>query len=132
MDLANPIEVIDFNESYLSVVCKDAMSKKQIKSFRWSHGDKQACQKFWVTQKEPTFLPEEIDGRYLFAQATAPYPNKENEQEKMPSLGTIVQVSSVKEGLQRSIYHHRLPFTAFYEVGIVWEDGTKQPIDLVI
>lgn len=90
------------------------------------------AQTVWVTQKEPTFLSEEIDGRFLFNQATATYLNKGNSTEKKASLGDIVQVASVKEGLKRGIYHHHLPFSSFYERGIVWEDGKKEPIDVVL
>lgn len=87
----------------------------------------------WVTQKEPTFLPEEIDGRYLFNQATARYLNKEdNNFNKTASLGDIVQVETVREALKRDVYQYHLPFERFYKKGVIWENGTKEPFDVVI
>ncbi|WP_420601767.1 ArsO family NAD(P)H-dependent flavin-containing monooxygenase [Flagellimonas sp.] len=91
----------------------------------------------WVTLETPYFLPEEIDGRYLFVEATNKFlgkkstatPKKENGK---ISLSNIVQVASVKEALQRDVYQSKKPFSSFYEHGVTWPDGSKEEFDAVI
>ena len=70
----------------------------------------------WVTLKPPTFLPDEIDGRYLFDAATRRYLDL-CDSKKAHSLGDIVMVDSVKEARQRGVYESRAPFESFYEEG---------------
>ena len=87
----------------------------------------------WITLENPNFLPEEIDGRYLFNAATEKYLSGNTAQKKTKaSLSDIVQVESVKEGLARGIYDSYRPFDSFYEQGIVWPDGSKEEFDVVI
>ena len=86
----------------------------------------------WVSLNEPDFLPEDIDGRYLFNQANDVYFNKTSPTKRKASLAQIVQVASVKDGLKRDIFHARRPFKLFYEEGVIWEDGTKEPFDAVV
>ncbi|MCL6218604.1 ArsO family NAD(P)H-dependent flavin-containing monooxygenase [Zunongwangia pacifica] len=87
----------------------------------------------WVTLEEPTFLPEEIDGRYLFQQANSSYFNeKKQTEEKEVSLSDIVQVEIVKNGLKRNIYDALRPFDSFYKDGVIWQDGEKETFDAVI
>ncbi|MDG1805161.1 FAD-dependent oxidoreductase [Flavicella sp.] len=70
----------------------------------------------WVTIEPPVFLPEHIDGRYLFIQANNSYLKKSsNTKSEKISLINIVQVESVKEGLTRGIYKDHKPFSSFYE-----------------
>ena len=58
----------------------------------------------WITQKEPRFLPDNIDGRYLFDAATQMYEaQKTGKQYKPPSLGDIVMVDSVKDARSRKV-----------------------------
>lgn len=88
----------------------------------------------WITLRPPVFLPEEIDGRYLFKQANERFFGGEkspNQNEKV-SLSDIVQVESVREALQRDAFQHQRPFKAFYKNGVIWEDGTKEEFDVVI
>ncbi|WP_196887390.1 ArsO family NAD(P)H-dependent flavin-containing monooxygenase [Aureivirga sp. CE67] len=91
----------------------------------------------WVTLEEPFFLPEEIDGRYLFNEATRKFYNQPSKElagissEKI-SLNNIVQVESVREAKQRDVFHAVRPFKEFYEEGVVWENGEKEKIDAVI
>src|SRR5690606_1464642 len=60
----------------------------------------------WSTKKEPEFLPDEVDGYYLFNVASAKY---KAEKEGKPfdasqySLGNIVMVPPVKEARQRGV-----------------------------
>jgi thioredoxin reductase len=87
----------------------------------------------WVTIEPPVFLPEDIDGRHLFAQANAKYLKQETDKdEQKVSLSNIVQVESVKEGLANGIYNDHRPFKTFYEDGVVWNDHSKEAFDIVI
>ena len=84
----------------------------------------------WVTLEPPTFLPDEIDGRYLFDAATRKFldlcDNRKND------LGKIVMVDSVKEARDRGVLESRPPFEAFYEEGVLWPDGDQEAFDAVI
>ncbi|WP_417600399.1 ArsO family NAD(P)H-dependent flavin-containing monooxygenase [Owenweeksia hongkongensis] len=87
----------------------------------------------WVTLNEPIFLPEHIDGRHLFAAANDKYFNKQAEESGPKiSLSNIVQVDSVREGLKRGVFKDHRPFKAFYENGVIWNDDTKEPFDVII
>lgn len=91
----------------------------------------------WVTLNTPRFLPEHIDGRYLFNAATQAFLSKSTSGEKNDkntpiSLGDIVVVESVKKGLEQNIYNAHQPFKSFYEKGIIWENGEKEEVDAVI
>lgn len=87
----------------------------------------------WVTLKEPKFLPKEIDGRYLFKQATESYVNNDTESyTQKVSLSDIVQIKTVQEALKRDVFKDYRPFTSFYEDGVIWEDTTKEPVDVII
>jgi putative flavoprotein involved in K+ transport len=88
----------------------------------------------WVTLKEPTFLPDHVDGRYLFDQATARY---RAQQEGRPApepagLGDIVMVPLVRDARDRGVLRSVRPFDCFTEEGIVWPDGRAERIDAVI
>lgn len=87
----------------------------------------------WVTLDAPTFLPKEIDGRYLFNQANESYRNNsvKNYDQKV-SLSDIIQVDSVRNGLERNVFKYHLPFRSFYKHGVIWQDGSKDFFDLVI
>lgn len=87
----------------------------------------------WITQKEPRFLPDHIDGRYLFDAATQMYEAQKNGNDyKPPSLGDIVIVDSVKAARERKVLISVRPFDHFTESCIVWADGQKEQIDAVI
>ncbi|MFD1552605.1 pyridine nucleotide-disulfide oxidoreductase [Putridiphycobacter roseus] len=88
----------------------------------------------WVTRKAPRFLPDDIDGRYLFNEATSKFlENKADHPDiKKPSLSEIVMIDSVKEARARGVLHAKRPFKAFYDKGVIWEDGTKSACDIVI
>ncbi len=88
----------------------------------------------WVTLTEPTFLPDDVDGRYLFDQATVRY---RAQQEGLPapepaSLGDIVMVAPVRDARDRGALHSLRPFARFTEDGVVWSDGREEKIDAVI
>ncbi len=87
----------------------------------------------WITQKEPRFLPDHVDGRFLFDAATQMYEaQKAGKAYKPPSLGDIVMVESVKEARSRKVYKSVRPFDSFTEDSLVWADGHEEKIDVVI
>ena len=88
----------------------------------------------WVTLEEPKFLPDDVDGRYLFEFATRQYKARQEGKEIKPvgSLGDVVMVASVKEARERNVLSTVRPFTAFYNNGVIWPDGTKEAFDAVI
>lgn len=87
----------------------------------------------WITQKEPRFLPDNIDGRYLFDAASQMYQAKlQGKTYQPPSLGDIVMVASVKDARQRNVFHSKRPFQKFSIDGVVWENEHEEKVDAVI
>lgn len=88
----------------------------------------------WVTQKEPRFLPDHIDGRYLFDAATQMYEAKQQGKSyQPPSLGDIVMVPPVKEARTRGVFQKSFrSFERFTSDGLIWKDGHKENVDAVI
>lgn len=88
----------------------------------------------WATREPPTFLPDEVDGRYLFEQATLRYKAiKEGRTPDTPrSLGDVVAVPSVRAARARGALKAAPMFTRFTKSGVVWPDGREEPVDAVI
>jgi putative flavoprotein involved in K+ transport len=87
----------------------------------------------WITLKEPRFLSDHIDGRYLFDAATQMYEaQKAGKAYTPPSLGDIVMVESVKEARNRKVLNSVRTFDHFTENSLVWDDGHEKKIDAVI
>ena len=92
----------------------------------------------WVTRRPPTFMPDDVDGRYLFDLATRKYvAEQRGERDSLREvvtggLGNIVMVPPVKEARARGVLHSVPPFTRFTENGVVWPDGREEHIDAVI
>lgn len=88
----------------------------------------------WVTLEPPTFLPDDVDGRYLFDQATARYRALQAGQPPPPaaSLGDIVMVEPVREARRRGVLESVRPFVRFTRHGVTWADGREEPVDAVI
>ena len=88
----------------------------------------------WATREPPTFLPVEVDGRYLFEQATRRWAALQAGQTPDPprSLGDVVQVPPVRRALERGLLRPVPMFTRFTRTGVVWPDGTETPVDAVI
>lgn len=87
----------------------------------------------WITSKPPRFLPDEIDGRYLFDVATQMYEaRKQGKEFKAPSLGDIVMVPPVKEARKRGVLKSLPAFQAFDTRHLVWQDGRQEEVDAVI
>lgn len=88
----------------------------------------------WVTRNEPQFLPDEVDGRYLFDRASERYQALQS-GDKAPAaqgFGSVVMVPPVKEARERGVLTSARPFERFTETGVVWPDGREEPIDAVI
>ena len=89
----------------------------------------------WSTRKPPHYLPDEVDGFYLFNVATAKY---NAEKQGIPfdaanyDLGNIVMVPPVKEARSRGVLISSGRFESLYEKGVVWPDGTKEEFDAII
>lgn len=89
----------------------------------------------WVTLKAPFFLPDDIDGRYLFNEATQKFLGTTKDATKgdfSVSLSNIVMIESVKEARSRKVLHAVRPFKEFYESGVVWANGNKEDFDAVL
>lgn len=88
----------------------------------------------WATVDPPTFLPDEIDGRYLFEQATAIYNARKQGMTPPPprSLGDIVMVAPVKGARDRGVLTSVPIFTSIKRNGVVWRDGTSSDEDAII
>jgi putative flavoprotein involved in K+ transport len=85
----------------------------------------------WVTEQEPRFLPDDVDGRVLFSQATQRY-HAGQQTASPPTLGDVVMVDSVKEARRRGVLHSVRPFARFTRTGVVWTDGREQAFDAVL
>lgn len=88
----------------------------------------------WVTLKEPKYLPDEVDGRYLFEFATKQYKARlaGEKIEPVGTLGDVVMVESVKKAREGGALKSRRPFQSFYESGVIWSDGSQERFDTVI
>lgn len=93
------------------------------------------CKVKWSSKKTPQFLPDDVDGFYLFNVASAKYKaEKEGKvfQAENYDLGNIVMVPPVKEARSRGVLISSGTFYEMYEDGIIWEDGTKEQFDVII
>ncbi len=88
----------------------------------------------WATLAPPVFLPDDVDGRYLFEQATHRY--RAIQEGRVPdpprSLGDIVAVASVREARDRGALVSRTMFSRFTATGVAWPDESESPVDAVI
>ena len=88
----------------------------------------------WVTLREPNFLPDHVDGRYLFDEATALWNVRQQgrTEPERPSLGDIVMVAPVREARDRGALRTVRPPVRFTSEGVVWPDNREERIDAVI
>jgi len=88
----------------------------------------------WVTREPPTFLPEHVDGHYLFAQATARYKALQEGRTPEParSLGDIVRVPPVQAALVRGVLVAVPMFDRLTGEGVRWSDGREERVDAII
>lgn len=89
----------------------------------------------WSTRKTPQYLPDEVDGHYLFNVASAKY---KAEKEGKPfdaanyDLGNIVMVPSVKEARTRNVLNSSGTIESLHKTGVTWTDGTKEDFDVIV
>lgn len=87
----------------------------------------------WVTLTPPTFLPDHVDGRYLFEAATALLrARQEGREPPRPPMGDVVMVPPVVEARERGVLVGVAHFARFTSTGVVWPDGREERIDAVI
>lgn len=88
----------------------------------------------WATRRPPTFLPDEIDGRYLFGEAIARYRALTEGAATPPPrlLGNIVMVESVRRARERGALKAVPMFGSFVNDGVIWWDGRRTREDAVI
>lgn len=88
----------------------------------------------WITKEPPQFLPDDVDGRYLFDVATKMYEaRKQGKKFNSPSLGDIVMVDPVKDARERGVLESISPsFQRFEGNTLVWADGREEKVDSVI
>ena len=96
----------------------------------------QVAETIWVTRREPMFLPDQVDGRYLFDAATRRYlarqEGRDVSSEIEGGLGSIVMVPPVREARERGVLHSIRPFTRLTRHGALWPDGSEREIDAII
>ena len=88
----------------------------------------------WATREPPHFLPDDVDGRYLFEQATLRY---RAEQAGLPappprSLGDVVAVAPVRAARERGDLTAVPMFDRITDHGVVWPDGHETQEDVII
>jgi thioredoxin reductase len=89
----------------------------------------------WVTQQEPVFLADEVDGRVLFERATERWKAQQEGrviEQPVGGLGDIVMVPPVVEARERGVLGTVRPFKQFTHKGVVWADGSESEVDVVI
>jgi putative flavoprotein involved in K+ transport len=94
----------------------------------------EVAQTFWVTANPPRFLPDHVDGRYLFDAATQMYEAKKAGKEFVPpSLGDVVMVPPVKEARSRGVLDKAYPpISHFTDLGIMLVNNQEILVDSVI
>lgn len=96
---------------------------------------KTAAETVWVTQEEPLFLPDDVDGRVLFERATARLRAAQEGRsvDTLPGgLGSIVMVPRVVDARGRGVLEAVRPFVRMTADGVVWSDGNQSTFDAVV
>ncbi len=88
----------------------------------------------WVTPREPRFLPDDVDGRVLFATATERVraQREGRTHDGVGGLGDIVMVAGVREARDRGVLSARPVFERLTPDGVAWADGTEERADVII
>ena len=94
-----------------------------------------AAEVTWVTRRPPRYLPDDVDGRALFALATG-HVQATRRGEPSPggvgSLGDIVAVPPVRQARDAGRLQAQPMFSGFTPTGIRWDDGRKLEVDTVL
>lgn len=88
----------------------------------------------WVTNRPPRFLPDDVDGRALFAAARARVEALRDGRDHpgVGGLGDIVMVPSVREARDRGVLHAHPMFQRLTTDGVAWSGGDKAAADAII
>lgn len=88
----------------------------------------------WVTSRPPRFLPDDVDGRELFAAATARIEalRQGREHAGVGGLGDVVMVDSVRDARDRGDRKAQPMFSRLTSTGVAWLDGTVLDADAII
>jgi len=87
----------------------------------------------WATRRPPSFLPDDIDGRYLFGEESARYRALTAGTTAPPrTLGDIVMVEPVRAARDRGVLKAVPMFTAFTADSVIWPDGRRTREDAII
>ena len=88
----------------------------------------------WVTPRPPRFLPDDVDGRVLFAAATERVRASRQGRAHAGAggLGDIVMVASVREARDRGVLNARPLFDRFTSTRVAWDTGDEEPVDAVL
>jgi putative flavoprotein involved in K+ transport len=94
----------------------------------------QVADTVWVTLKNPTFLPDHVDGRYLFDAASQMYEAKRQGKDYTPpSLGQIVMVEPVREAFARGVFNSpRRAFSGVTKNSLIWSTGGDEKVDAIV
>ena len=88
----------------------------------------------WATREAPRFLPDDVDGRVLFEQATVRYRALRDGLPPPParSLGDIVSVPPVRAARARGVLEPIPMFDRLEPGGAVWADGTCRDVEAIV
>ncbi|MPV50973.1 SidA/IucD/PvdA family monooxygenase [Pseudactinotalea sp. HY160] len=90
----------------------------------------------WVTRRPPRYLPDDVDGRALFALATDHVQSRGHDEHGriggVGSLGDIVAVPAVRQARDAGRLEARPMFSGFTATGIRWDDGRSLAVDTVL
>lgn len=91
----------------------------------------------WTTARPPRFLPDDLDGRALFALATrrrraVGADRAEEGADDLGDLGDIVVVPTVREARARGALAARPMFDRITRTGVAWDDGTTLDCDALL
>ncbi|MCY9786597.1 ArsO family NAD(P)H-dependent flavin-containing monooxygenase [Nocardiopsis sp. EMB25] len=89
----------------------------------------------WTTSRPPRFLPDDVDGRALFAIATQrqrAVRNGGRAARGVSDLGDIVMVPTVREARDRDALKAEPMFTRLTRTGVAWADGSELTCDAIV
>lgn len=82
----------------------------------------------WATLRPPRLLPDELDGRALFALAT----QRAQGSGSIGDLGDIVAVPPVRDARDRGVLKAEPMFSRLTPEGVAWPDGSSLACDAII
>jgi putative flavoprotein involved in K+ transport len=89
----------------------------------------------WVTLRPPRFLPDDVDGRALFAVPPARRRALDaggDDPGGVASLGDVVMVPPVRQARDRGVLVARPMFERVTPTGVAWADGTALDADVLL